>query len=1123
MVPRSEFRKKSDSTPSEDAREKDWLIAELKDHIAVLENELRLKRECAPFSEAAERKRAEEALKLTQFALDNFRDSAIWLTMDGRIIYVNQAACMSLGYSREELLSMHMWDIDPDYTMKRLRELWKDAKQQGYTLKFESKHVARDGRVFTVEVTSSYTRYGDKEYLITFDRDITERKKAEAELIKKNDDLAALNGKLRQLSQAVQQSASVVVITDTTGSIQYVNPKFTELTGYSVEEAIGKNPRILKTGEMPPEEYKRLWETITSGKDWRGVFHNKKKNGDLYWESAIISPVMDDSGKITNFMAVKEDITERKLAEEALRASEEKYRELVENANSIILRFDVHGNLTFFNEYAEKLFGYSRNEALGRDVVGMIVPVSESTGRDLKAIMEDMKRHPERYRSNVNENVCKNGDRLWIAWTNKAICDEHGNVVEILSVGNDITGRKRMEDALRESEERFHAVADNIPVLAWMADADGRIFWFNKQCYDYTGMTLEELQGWGWEKVIHPDYVKSVTEVWQSMIKTRQPCDNIFPLRVKDGSYRWFLTRSRPILNEDGTITRWFGTQTDITDRKNAEEALQDKQEKLKVQAEELHVYNEELARQIEERWRAEEALRESEEKFRILADFTYDWVTWSSPAGNNVYVSPSCERITGHRAEEFYNDPGLRDRIVHSDDMKAFGQHMDSHLRNASICGNFDFRIISTSGETRWINHVCQPVFRDNGEWLGRRASNRDITERKLAEEALLVSEERLRRASSAGRIGLFERNEDRERVYFSPEAYELYGLEPGSPGTYETWLSTVHPDDLETVERRLAENRENACRKPGYTAQLEFRVVHYDGAVHWLEVQSTYALEGGELMVRGAVRDITERKRAEKELEDYRKRLEDLVQERTCKLDEEKRQVEMYVDLMSHDISNMNQVGLGFLELALDMLDLDEAGREMLLNPKSAFEKSSRLIDNVRKLQKARSGEYESKEMDIGQVLGKVQEHYTKQYGQGITLNYLMNVGYVVKANELLYDLFSNLVANAIKHSRGHPIIDIKVEQVSENGRDYYKIAIDDRGPGVPDRLKSIIFDRKLTGDACSKGSGIGLFLVKTLVDGYRGIVWVEDRIKGDCTKGARFVVMLPVCEVESGNAKR
>src|SRR5271157_5218435 len=959
MVPRSEFRKKSDSTPSEDAREKDWLIAELKDHIAVLENELRLKRECAPFSEAAERKRAEEALKLTQFALDNFRDSAIWLTMDGRIIYVNQAACMSLGYSREELLSMHMWDIDPDYTMKRLRELWKDAKQQGYTLKFESKHVARDGRVFTVEVTSSYTRYGDKEYLITFDRDITERKKAEAELIKKNDDLAALNGKLRQLSQAVQQSASVVVITDTTGRIQYVNPKFTELTGYSVEEAIGKNPRNLKTGEMPPEEYKRLWETITSGKDWRGVFHNKKKNGDLYWESAIISPVMDDSGKITNFMAVKEDITERKLAEEALRASEEKYRELVETANSIILRFDVHGNLTFFNEYAEKLFGYSRNESLGRDVVGMIVPVSESTGRDLKAIMEDMKRHPERYRSNVNENVCKNGDRLWIAWTNKAICDEHGNVVEILSVGNDITGRKRMEDALRESEERFHAVADNIPVLAWMADADGRIFWFNKQCYDYTGMTLEELQGWGWEKVIHPDYVKSVTEVWQSMIKTRQPCDNIFPLRVKDGSYRWFLTRSRPILNEDGTITRWFGTQT--------------------------------------------------------------------------------------------------------------------------------------------------------------------DITERKLAEEALLVSEERLRRASSAGRIGLFERNEDRERVYFSPEAYELYGLEPGSPGTYETWLSTVHPDDLETVERRLAENRENACRKPGYTAQLEFRVVHYDGAVHWLEVQSTYALEGGELMVRGAVRDITERKRAEKELEDYRKRLEDLVQERTCKLDEEKRQVEMYVDLMSHDISNMNQVGLGFLELALDMLDLDEAGREMLLNPKSTFEKSSRLIDNVRKLQKARSGEYESKEMDIGQVLGKVQEHYTKQYGQGITLNYLMNVGYVVKANELLYDLFSNLVANAIKHSRGHPIIDIKVEQVSENGRDYYKIAIDDRGPGVPDRLKSIIFDRKLTGDACSKGSGIGLFLVKTLVDGYRDIVWVEDRIKGDCTKGARFVVMLPVCEVESGNAKR
>jgi signal transduction histidine kinase len=192
-----------------------------------------------------------------------------------------------------------------------------------------------------------------------------------------------------------------------------------------------------------------------------------------------------------------------------------------------------------------------------------------------------------------------------------------------------------------------------------------------------------------------------------------------------------------------------------------------------------------------------------------------------------------------------------------------------------------------------------------------------------------------------------------------------------------------------------------------------------------------------------------------------------------------------------------------------------VDEMGREMLLKPKSAFENSSKLIDNVKKLQKARSGKYPEREMDIGQVLGKVRDHYSKQYGLNVTINYLMSSGYRVNANELLYDLFSNLVENAIKHAKAHPMIDINVEPARENGRDYYRVTIDDQGPGIPDELKAVIFERKLTGDIKSKGSGIGLYMVKTLVDIYGGRVWVEDRVQGDRTKGARFVVMLPAVE--------
>ena len=132
---------------------------------------------------------------------------------------------------------------------------------------------------------------------------------------------------LRKLSRAVEQSPSSIVITSPTGEIDYVNPKFTELTGYSVDEVLGKNPRVLKSGHQPPEFYADMWATILAGRDWRGEICNRKKNGELYWEFAVIAPILDEAGKVTHFVALKEDITERKRSEAALRESERSERE----------------------------------------------------------------------------------------------------------------------------------------------------------------------------------------------------------------------------------------------------------------------------------------------------------------------------------------------------------------------------------------------------------------------------------------------------------------------------------------------------------------------------------------------------------------------------------------------------------------------------------------------------------------------------------------------------------------------------------------------------------------------------------------------------------------------------
>jgi two-component system, cell cycle sensor histidine kinase and response regulator CckA len=147
--------------------------------------------------------------------------------------------------------------------------------------------------------------------------------------------------------------------------------------------------------------------------------------------------------------------SDRKQVEEALRSSEEKYRELVEHANSIILRKDANGIITFFNEYASRFLGFSRDEVIGRNVVGTIVPANDSAGRDLAQMIKDISIHPEQYKSNENENICKDGTKVWVAWTNKLILDDQGRCVEILCIGNDITERKRAEEENRALMERL--------------------------------------------------------------------------------------------------------------------------------------------------------------------------------------------------------------------------------------------------------------------------------------------------------------------------------------------------------------------------------------------------------------------------------------------------------------------------------------------------------------------------------------------------------------------------------------------------------------------------------------------------------------------------------------------
>jgi signal transduction histidine kinase len=224
-------------------------------------------------------------------------------------------------------------------------------------------------------------------------------------------------------------------------------------------------------------------------------------------------------------------------------------------------------------------------------------------------------------------------------------------------------------------------------------------------------------------------------------------------------------------------------------------------------------------------------------------------------------------------------------------------------------------------------------------------------------------------------------------------------------------------------------------------------------------------------------------------------------------------KAQVELYLDLMGHDINNMNMVAAGFLEIARGVVDsegkLDSSNVALLDSALSSINNSSRLIDNVRKLQRDRMGEYRPEVYDLGKLVEEVYEQFRSAPDKDVKISYRPVRDVRVQANELLRDVFVNLIGNAIKHSRGPSIIKVTMEK---DGHGLCKVAVEDNGPGIPDAMMDVIFDRFRRGDTKAHGTGLGLYLVKTIVEGYGGKVWVEDRVPGDHTKGARFVVTLP-----------
>lgn len=252
-----------------------------------------------------------------------------------------------------------------------------------------------------------------------------------------------------KLSKAIEQSPSSIIITDIDGKIEYVNPKFSQVTGYSYKEAVGQNPRFLKSGSHDHKFYESLWKTILSGNDWRGEFLNRKKSGELYWEDAVISPLFNDQGEITHFIAVKEDITEKKLMLEQIVESESRFRSIWENSLDGMRLLDENGIIVDVNDAYCKLVGMEVNQLRGKPL-NVVYEIKDNSQEAVNKFRERFKKRTVEKKFEVETNLW-NGKKIWLELSNSFI-EFPGQRVFLLSIFRDVTDKKQMIDELIDAK-----------------------------------------------------------------------------------------------------------------------------------------------------------------------------------------------------------------------------------------------------------------------------------------------------------------------------------------------------------------------------------------------------------------------------------------------------------------------------------------------------------------------------------------------------------------------------------------------------------------------------------------------------------------------------------------------
>jgi PAS domain S-box-containing protein len=688
------------------------------------------------------------------------------------------------------------------------------------------------------------------------------------------------------LSAAIEQASNAVMITNHEGTIQYVNPAFTKMTGYSSDEAIGQSTRMLKSGHQALAYYRDLWKTIAAGNVWRGELVNRRKDGSLYPEEMTITPVRDATGVVTRFIAIKQDAAERRCAEEARCESEEQLRTAFEAAPFGMCLTALDGRVLQVNAALCQLLGYSREELLGGAWQKITHPDDlERSKLSLQQFLRGLVSSVELEKRYLH----RNGKAIWTRLKISVVKNAQGSPSHFITHFDDITDRKREEETLPKSDAILRAVSFAAEQLLTGGNWEERIqsvlerlgqsmtvsraYVFenhagpggeplSSQRYEWAAPDISsqinnpELQNFSWQDrhleawreelsqgKVSRGVIADLPELARRLMEPRGT-KSLIAVPIFVGEAWWGFVGFDDCLS----VRRWSSAEV---------EALRAAARALGTA---LH------------RERADESLRKANEMVRAVVQASPIAITVLDDDDKVLLYSPATERMFGWKAEEVLGGPLPYVRHEGRESHKA----MLAQAKVGALLSNVELRRQRKDGT--WIDFLLStaPIFDAQGTVVGHLGVMNDITDRKRAEKAVTESEERYRTLFENAPVGIYRTTSDGHILAANPALVRMLGCSS---------LHELAARDLNTqgLEPQYARSHFiELMEKQGEVVGLESEWLRSDGElVHVREnARATRDESGRILYYEGTVEDISQRKRTEKNLEERTAFLNALIQ---------------------------------------------------------------------------------------------------------------------------------------------------------------------------------------------------------------------------------------------------